>query len=436
MTKLLWLQSALFFTTHLLLSQNIGHFVSVKPLNTQPDSFIIPTTHTFQYLLKTGDSLNDQRKASTHFDFTGYIPIQNSSEGWLSISSEKENAEVIILHIKLDSNGLWNIETSGKVDFYSPNFKQNLAKVSNFCSGGVMPWGTVVVAEENCKNGDANKDGYEDLGWLIEINPFKRQIMEQKGVPQKLWKMGRMQHENLCIDSDLKTCYYGADSKEFGYLYKYICKKKGDLTNGKLYVLKMNGDVKATSGKWIRLPNHTKEDCNQTNQLAKKAGATHFAGIEDVEIGKDHKVYFSAKYSGRVYRFKDMGSETSENEIFVDDTLYKINYNNGETEVDFHTGDTGADNLAFDIDGNLWILNDGGNNQIWVADKSHTPQKPQMRLFAETPTGCEPTGITFSPDGKYLFLSLQNPKASGIQTDKAGKQIKFNVSHTLVISRK
>ena len=56
MTKLLWLQSALFFTTHLLLSQNIGHFVSVKPLNTQPDSFIIPTTHTFQYLLKNYNS--------------------------------------------------------------------------------------------------------------------------------------------------------------------------------------------------------------------------------------------------------------------------------------------------------------------------------------------------------------------------------------------
>ena len=46
------------------------------------------------------------------------------------------------------------------------------------------------------------------------------------------------------------------------------------------------------------------------------------------------------------------------------------------------------------------------------------------------------TSVAFSPDGKYLFLSLQNPKASGIQTDKAGKQIKFNVSHTLVISRK
>jgi uncharacterized protein len=420
-------------------SQNIGDFVSVKPLFSQPDSLLIPATHTFQYIIKTGDNLSNYQRAGANFDFTGYIPINGSREGWLTISSEKDTAEVMVLHIKLDeSNRTWTVLSAEKVDFESAFVKNSICKVSNFCSGGVMPWGNVVVAEETDTKGDCNNDGYEDLGWLVEIDPVKKQIakINKKGKPQKLWAMGRMQHENLCISTDLKTCYLGADSKTYGYLYKYVCKKAGDLSKGKLYVLKMDGNVTAKSGVWMRVPNKTKQQRNSTNDLAKNVGATHFAGIEDVEIGPDGNIYFAAKYSGRVYRFKDLGKKTVENEIFVNDTLYTINHAEGKTEVDFHTGKTGADNLAFDSDGNLWILNDGGNNQIWVAQKDHSPQKPHLELFAETPKGCEPTGITFSPDYKFLFVSIQHPKATSTQKDKTGKEITFNTSHTLVISRK
>lgn len=420
-------------------SQNIGDFISVTPLSQRSDSLIIPSTHTFQYLLKTGDTLTDQRVAGTHFDFTGYVPINGSKEGWLTVSHEKEQAEITVLKVVLNQEtGFWSTESSGKVNFYTPFVKKAIGKVSNFCSGGVMPWGNVVVAEEKDSKTDVNNDGREDTGWLIEINPEKREIAkhDKNGNPQKLWAMGHTQHENLCISKDLKTCYFGADSKDFGYVYKFICKKPGDLTRGKLFVLKMNGDVTGNSGTWIQLPNKTKQDCNNTSLLAKIAGATLFAGVEDVEIGPDGKVYFSAKFSGRVYRFKDTGKNTVENEIFVDDKLYTIKHATGTTEVDFHTGFSGADNLAFDGDGNLWIFNDGGNFQIWVAKKDHNPQHPHLELFAEIPVGGEPTGITFSPDYKYLFMSIQNPHANSVQKDKSGKQIVFNTSHTIVISRK
>lgn len=421
-------------------AQNIGDFVSIKPLGFQPDSLILPATHTFQYLIKSGDSLTDQRTANTNFDFTGYVPINGkSTEGWLSISSEKDNAEVMILKIKQDtSTKLWNIESSGKVNFYTPFVKNAICKTAYFCSGAVLPWGNIVVAEEKDFEGDCNNDGHDDIGWLIEINPEKREIAktDAQGKPQKLWAMGRMQHENMCIAKDLKTCYFGADSKEYGYLYKFVCNKAGDLSDGKLFVLKMNGDVAASSGVWLPVPNKTADECNRTNQLAKNLGATHFAGIEDVEIGPDGKVYFSAKYSGRVYRFRDKKTITIDNEIFVDDKLYTIKYESGETEVDFHSGKTGADNLAFDGDGNLWILNDGGNNAVWLAKKDHSPAKPHLELFAEAPHGSEPTGITFSPDYKFLFISFQNADAHSEQTDKAGNKVVFNTSHAVVISRK
>lgn len=421
-----------------LKAQHIGDFISVKPMNERPDSLVIPATHTFQYIIKTGDSLSDQKYAGTHFDFTGYIPINGSQEGWLSVSSEKDPAEVMVLHIKLDDNGLWHKQSSGMVNFDTPFVKQSIGKVANFCSGGVMPWGNVVVAEEVVTDGDSNKDGYDDLGWLVEIDPQKREIAkrDKEGRPQKLWAMGRVQHENLCILSDLKTCYFGADSKDYGFLYKFVCDRAGDLSKGKLYVLCMAADVNDTTGTWKRVRNKTKADCNHTNELAKRLRATNFSGIEDVEVGPDGKIYFSAKYSGRVYRFNDASETTTNNEVFVEDRMYEIAHEEGITPVDFHGGDTGADNLAFDGDGNLWVLNDGGNNGIWVADKTHTPQNPHIKLFAESPIGSEPTGITFSPDFKYLFISFQNATAQGTQIDKAGKMVTFNTSHAVVISRK
>lgn len=427
---------------NLTFAQSIGDFMSIAPVTTRQDTLILPATHQFQYLIKTGDTLGDGRKLGKTLDFTGYVPILGSKKGFLSISSEIEQAEATILTIeKNEQSNNWEIVSSGKIDFYSPAVKEAIATTTNFCSGTVTSWGTVVVGEERDFAGDKNKDGYDDIGWLIELDPKTWQIAtkNKQGQVQKLWAMGRVQHENVCINKDKKTCYYGADSRNWGYVYKFIAKKEGDLSDGSLYVLKMDSNlVTAKHGTWVKVPNTTQEDRNNTNKLAEKLGATHFKGVEDVEIGPDGKIYFTAKYAGRVYRFKDLGKEITESEVYVDDKEYPVKTKDGVKMIDFHSGDTGADNLAFDGDGNLWVMNDGGNDGIWVIRPNHSATNPQVELFAETPAGCEPTGITFSPDYKNLFISLQHPSPKNAigQKDKNGKQVIFNTSHTIVISRR
>lgn len=74
------------------------------------------------------------------------------------------------------------------------------------------------------------------------------------------------------------------------------------------------------------------------------------------------------------------------------------------------------DGLAFDRQGRLWIQTDGnysnkgayegqGNNQMLVAD----PQTGELRRFMTGPKGCEVTGITWTPDQRYLFVNIQHP---------------------------
>ncbi len=74
------------------------------------------------------------------------------------------------------------------------------------------------------------------------------------------------------------------------------------------------------------------------------------------------------------------------------------------------------DGLAFDSHGRLWIQTDGnygntgdfanmGNNQMLVAD----PVTKEIRRFLVGPSGCEITGITWTPDRGTMFINVQHP---------------------------
>jgi hypothetical protein len=78
------------------------------------------------------------------------------------------------------------------------------------------------------------------------------------------------------------------------------------------------------------------------------------------------------------------------------------------------------DGLGFDSFGRLWIQTDGsfsntgdfvgmGNNQMLAAD----PSTKEIRRFLVGPSGCEVTGIAFTPDRKTMFINIQHPGELG-----------------------
>ena len=78
------------------------------------------------------------------------------------------------------------------------------------------------------------------------------------------------------------------------------------------------------------------------------------------------------------------------------------------------------DGLAFDGFGRLWIQTDGsfsdsgnfvgmGNNQMLVAD----PATKEIRRFLVGPSGCEITGIAWTPDRRTMFVNVQHPGEVG-----------------------
>ncbi len=307
------------------------------------------------------------------------------------------------------------------------------------CSGTVTPWGTVVTSEENVPtSGDLNGDGYIDIGWNIEIDPLTRKIRDYGNGPQKLWAMGRMSHENVVVSPDQRTAYEGEDSPTGG-VYKFVANTAANLSSGLLYVLKLdqpmvNGEPTGTTGTWVLVPNTTVQERNVTAQFAAANGTT-FNGVEDVEINPlTGQIYFSVKGVGRVYCLTDNGTTVAGFETFVGGKAYRVTIDNEVVTEDWGLG---IDNLIFDDRANLWALQDGGRNHIWVVRPDHTQAAPKVEVFMHTPFGSEPTGMTFTPDYRYMFLSLQAPSASNTapQDDVSSQTKVFNKSTAVVVSR-
>ena len=94
------------------------------------------------------------------------------------------------------------------------------------------------------------------------------------------------------------------------------------------------------------------------------------------------------------------------------------------------------DGLQFDAGGLLWIQTDVstsamhqgayeglGNNMMLCAD----PATGETKRFLTGPTGCEITGITFTPDRRAVFINIQHPgETASERSDPAQPQA---VSH-------
>ena len=422
---------------------HISCFTSIVP-TAQTNKLIIPAEHKYQLILKEGDNYTEGGgMVGGQNDFTAYVARSGSStDGYLSVNHETNPGGVTMAEVNYNtSTKLWQLTRSRAVSFSAPSLVQTIRN----CSGGITPWGTVVTAEESVTSSDVNGDGYKDYGWLVEIDPATAQVVSKNpdGSKGKLWQMGIMNHENVVINNAGTIAYYGEDGGTH-MVYKYVMDTPNDLSSGNLYVLKLDqglnasGDPAGTTATWVQIPNKIKADQNNTAGLAQSLGGTRFNGVEDVDISPlDGKIYFTAKGLDKVYRLQDNGTTASQVETFVGGASTAYSFNTAQGMKTEAWGD-GNDNLTFDERGNLWVLQDGGKNYIWVIAPDHTQANPKVRLFASMPAGSEPTGLTFTPDHKFGFFSIQHPDSTiSTDVDATGNTVDYRgKSATVVIALK
>ncbi len=291
----------------------------------------------FDPLNQTAES--QARQFGYNNDYVGYIELEGSSEhGLLVVNHEYTNEHLMfpgivkivegkidvapadqkrvdiemaahggsIVEIRKDA-GKWQVVRDGKLnrritsttemqltgpaaghDRLKTNADATGTKVFgtfNNCAGGVTPWGTYIMAEENFHGyfgGELPADhpeaaNYKRLGvpegtyewlkfydrfdvakepnepnrfgWIVEVD-----VQDPNSVPKKRTALGRFKHEGAesIVAADGRVVFYLGDDERFDYVYKFVTKNKFNPNNraanldlldeGTLYVAKFAED--------------------------------------------------------------------------------------------------------------------------------------------------------------------------------------------------
>ncbi|MBY5820059.1 PhoX family protein [Rhizobium leguminosarum] len=298
---------------------------------------VLPGAPQFDPAKQTADAQNKQFGYNN--DYVGFIPLDGSSEhGLLVVNHEYTNPHLMfaglvqvidgkikqgalskeqvdvemaahggtIVEIR-KTGGKWQVIADGKynrritantpMEITGPAAGNDRLKTSpdatgtraigtiNNCAGGVTPWGTYIMAEENFHGyfSGALPEGHKEaanykrygvpegayewanfydrfdlskepnepnrFGWIVEVD-----VMDPASVPKKRTALGRTKHEGAesIVAKNGKVVFYLGDDERFDYVYKFVtdaafspndrAANMNLLDSGTLHVAKFNED--------------------------------------------------------------------------------------------------------------------------------------------------------------------------------------------------
>lgn len=280
----------------------------------------------------------------------------------------------------------------------------SLAGTQVNCAGGLTPWGSWLSCEEFF---DGPRGAMQQRhGYVFEVPASATPGLVE---PIPLKDMGRFVHEAACVDHKTGIVYMTQDAVE-SCLYRFIPDQPSNLKAGgalEALVIKDRPSARTDNHRrwggdtipenqplkvsWIPLENVDYDE----NDLAERAialGAANFSRGEGMWFGSD-EFYFSStdggpERKGQVWRF-DTRAETLE--LFIQPGNAALMEN--------------LDNLTIAPWGDLIICEDG---PIPNYLRGITPEGEIYNIARGDYYRSEFAGACFSPDGRVLFVNLQD----------------------------
>jgi secreted PhoX family phosphatase len=365
---------------------------------------LFPGTPEFDPLMQTAEKQRQQFGYNN--DYVGFVPFQGSStHGLLLVNHEYTNEHLMFPNVvtivegkakvapadqqRVDiemaahggtiaeirkEGGKWRLVKEGRynrritstteMELTGPAAGSERLKTSadptgskvigtvNNCAGGVTPWGTYIMAEENFHGyfGGKLPDGHPEaanykrvgvpegtyewfkfydrfdvskepnepnrFGWIVEVD-----VADPNSIPRKRTALGRFKHEGAesIVAPDGRVVFYLGDYERFDYVYKFVTAGKYDpadraanmslLDDGTLYVANFKADGAV---EWMPLTfgegpltagngfNSQADVLIETRRAADLLGATKMDRPEDVEPnGTNGRVYVMLTNNGR-----------------------------------------------------------------------------------------------------------------------------------------
>ncbi|HWB20475.1 MAG TPA: PhoX family phosphatase [Phycisphaerales bacterium] len=337
----------------------------------------------------------------------------------------------------------------------------------NNCAGGVTPWGTILIAEENFNKyftGDLAKTGesqnfrrynilpeyreycwwkYYDqfnfdiephepnrFGWMVEFDPYEPEVPLVKRTA-----LGRLKHEGatVALNHDGRIVVYTGDDEANEYMYRYVSKNTyvpGDigrnrllLDEGVLYVGKFEADG---TMRWLPLVwnNGPLNNDNgfvdqgdvliETRRSADLMGATPLDRTEEVEV---------SPVTGRVYAMLTENAGRTPERVDAVNPRAHNKYGHVVELIPPGAGAGKVDHTAETYEWNIFLkagdpfdsaqgaeYNAGVTKNGWIACPDNAVFDRKGRLWICTDHGTT-DGDTTNPDGIWATDTVGGGKA-------------------------
>jgi uncharacterized protein len=262
------------------------------------------------------------------------------------------------------------------------------------------PWGTLLFAEET--SGGRLFEAY--------LDPSDPTVVERV---EPRPHVGILRHEGIGVGPDGSV--YVIDELNGGSIFRFVPNRRGDLSEGQLYALRLTGledaeqkwsaatyTDKVGAFEWVALDMELVQA--DADAAADAVDATEFGRPEDVEVIAN-VLYVANTSEDRVVAI-DLNRQVLRTFVHAGDNVPV------ENKAAAVTGFNNPDNLAEGPDGRLWIVEDNVPSDIWVAglDNDGDGLADSVDLFASAKdTGAEISGIYFGKDPRSLFFNVQHP---------------------------
>ncbi len=190
------------------------------------------------------------------------VELVQAPEGWRPVVAGRYNRRITAHATPMDVTG----PAAGhpRLQTASDPTGRVVSGTLNNCAGGITPWGTWLMAEENFNGyflgevpeGHPERANYERLGlpggwyqwgqfeaqfdlarepnspnrfgWVVEVDPF-----DPASRPKKRTALGRFKHEGAenVVAPDGRVVIYMGDDQRFDYVYKFVTAGRFDAAN-------------------------------------------------------------------------------------------------------------------------------------------------------------------------------------------------------------
>ena len=286
------------------------------------------------------------------------------------------------------------------------------------CAGGITPRQTWISCEESIVGPDDDLGRLKSHGWCFEVPATMEPTLVE---PRPIEPMGRFNHEAVAVDPASGIIYMTEDRQD-GAIWRFIPDDPDRLhEGGLLQALAIKDRPKSDLRNWddgrsitpgTRLPTewitldevHAPDD--SLRYRAFERGAARFARGEGMWHG-DGCVHFACTTGGRSHHGQLWRYTPASSDI---EGQGPDRSGGGALELFIEPNDPSviehADNITVAPWGDLIVCEDGLEAQFLLGV---TPQGKIYKLAHNRLNHSEFAGATFSPDGRTLFVNIQNP---------------------------